>query len=135
MPLVTILPNFSTVEDKLAMHRKEVHDTVKARIMEITGYNADDVLVNIARCPWILADPLSTDITLTAATCPGALESDANELCEAIAKTLAQMGFSANNGSEVWVQFLPGSWCLISGGQLVDTVPHPGATPFTQTTE
>lgn len=138
MPLVSVIPNFPRVEDELTQGWDKVGPDIKRAILEITGFPENDVLVNLLHCPFVFADEFSTDITLIAATCPNEkLELRADELCEQVAGVLVDLGYSSGMGTEVWLQFLPGSWCLVKDGKTVDTVPHriTEDIPFSTTTE
>lgn len=125
MPLVSIIPTSESVEEALAEKIDQVRKELKEAICHISGFPEDDVLINLLSCPMRNADPASADMVVYADTCPHEeLEARADELRNAIAGTIAMLGFSDGNGAEIWPRFLPGPWCLVKHGAIVDKVSH-----------
>lgn len=126
MPIVVLVPRSVDIEDRLADKMEEIRANLKEAICNISGFPSSDVLVNLHFCPYRDADPEGAEVVVFADTCPNEeLEVSANLLCDAIAIKMANMGFSAGNGAEIWPRFLPGPWCLVRNMEIVDRVEHP----------
>jgi len=123
MPIVNVVPVTETVEDVLAGRMGEIRALVKAAVCKASGFPEDDVLVNLMQCPYRSVDPASASFVVYADTCPHEdLELKADDLCRTVARVLA--GMFQQGSFEVWPRFLPGPWCLVRDGEIVDFVSH-----------
>ena len=126
MPIVNIVPKSKKVEDALAEKMPELRERVKGAICKISGFPYGDVIVSLCFCPYRNVDPAAADLVLYADICPhDQLEVESNVLCSTVAFILAELGFSSGRGAEVWNRYLPGPWCLVINGEIVDSVSHP----------
>ncbi|HSX39058.1 MAG TPA: hypothetical protein VLI92_00470 [Candidatus Saccharimonadales bacterium] len=122
MPLINIEPKDLSVQQDLQARMQELRVGLKLVACRISGFESTDILVNLLH-PVVDADPHSADFVIYADTCPHeGLEARANELCEALALVAVELGFKS---FEVWPRFLPGPWCLVQNGVIVDRVSHP----------
>jgi hypothetical protein len=125
MPIINLVPTTYEVEFRLNDLIGTVRDRLKSVICLISDYPIIDVLVNLLYCPYRNADPNSADLIVYAETCPDEkLEARADELRDAVARVLNELGFTTGQGTEVWPRFIPGSWCLIKNDTIVDSVSH-----------
>lgn len=125
MPVVTIQPKNKETEEHLAARMDEIRREVKKAICDVSGFPPNDVLVSLANCTMRDADPAAVNFILFADTCTHwELENRADELRDKIAKTLADLGLTGGSGAEVWLRFLPGSWCWVKNRNIEDSVSH-----------
>lgn len=125
MPLIGIHPVSDAVEDELAKVMTDIRSQVKEVVMGISGFPEHDVIVTLHRCTVRDADPHGSEIMVFLDTNPNEeLEAVANKLRNAVAKVLIDLGLTKDRNVEVWPRFLPGSWCLVTNGEIVDSVDH-----------
>ena len=125
MPLVRIVPKNETIQRVLAGKMGEIRPSLKSVICTISGFPEHDVIVSLVRPETVDPDPYEADFVVFADTCPHeGLEANANQLCTQMAQKLIDLGFTYLS-FEVWLRFLPGPWCLVGDGKILDTVSHP----------
>lgn len=126
MPIVSLVPNTQDVEDTLAEQMNTIRQRLKLTITRSSGFPPDDILVGLQRCIMRDSDPDAADFVLRIETCPHEeLEQKSNDLLQALAADLMELGLTDDRMVEGWIWFLPGPWCLIHERQVVDTVNHP----------
>lgn len=93
MPLVSLVPMSTEVEDELAKRIFEIRKLIKGTICAISGFPPNDIIVNLFRCNVRDSDPDATDFVVFADICPNEeLETQASRLCIAIAQALIDLG-------------------------------------------
>lgn len=124
VPLVTIKPKTKEIENMLAGHMTWLRPSITKVIVSF-GVPESDVQVNLDFCTTRDPDPKAPSFVLFADTCPDEkLEKRADELRAKLAQKLDELGLTHHQGAEVWLRFLPGSWCCIKDGILVDEFLH-----------
>jgi len=125
MPLISIGPKNTEVQDALSAKMTMIRPALKRVVFNVCGFPENDVIVNLLHSDIVDADNFAADFVVFADTCPHkVLEARANELRTDIANILIDLGFT-DSVFEVWLRFLPGPWCLVVHGRIIDTVDHP----------
>jgi hypothetical protein len=87
----------------------------------------EDIVINIQKSPIMWKDETTADVYIWVETNPGELETRADELRDALARLWSRLFTAKDYTAEVWVRFVPGSWCMVdSEGVVVDSVNYPG---------
>lgn len=125
MPNVHIDPATEEAHAMLAARMMKTRPRLKATIARISGFPTNDILVSLSYCPFSDADQDCARFVVVVDTCPHEeLEVKSNELRDAIVQDLVELQLT-DGDAEVWVRFLPGPWCLVRHGAIVDSVSHP----------
>lgn len=119
--MVSLVPSTKAVEDTMNALMDTLRKIIREKICEIGGAPREDVFVNLCCCPYRNPDPDLAEVILYGETSPDEkLEVSADKLCSEVATVLSDFGFT-QKGAENWIRFIPGSWCLIRGGEIVSS--------------
>lgn len=125
MPLIGLSPKTEEVEELLATRMNEIRPLFKKKVDEKWGFGESDVIVNLLKCNIRDADPDASDVVILLQTNPNKeAEQTVNKLRNELAQIWIRLGLGLSMRTELWPQFVPGSWCLISGEVMVDHVDH-----------
>lgn len=129
MPIIDLVPKTPVVEDLIYGKMDELRARIQAIVVERLDTLPWDVIVNLRACPYRDADPKGANTVVYLETSPGEkIETMAAALCHALAHLFAEFGLTEEPGTEVWIRYISGAWCLITNGQIVDsTFPKPDA--------
>lgn len=130
MPLIGIYPRTSETEDALAAGIALIRDRITAVVTRIWDVPDHDVIVTLHTCTVRDPDPRGSEIVVLLDTNPNfSMEQRANDLRDAVAMVFRDLDLIGEGENlEVWVRFLPGSWCLFTSsihGIFMDRVDHP----------
>ena len=125
MPLIGICPSSDAVEEELAGLMSLIRPAIKDVVMAYSGFPEDDVLVTLRKCDVRDKDPFEPAFAVHIDTCPNEeLEAVSDEMLETVANALIDLGITKDRSIEIWPKFLPGPWCMVTNGEIVDTVKH-----------
>lgn len=126
MPLIDIKPKDQATEDMLAALMPQLRAHLKMYVGNVAHTPKEDVIVTLYRCEVRDADPDAADFVIYADTNPGEqIEEAAEAILATIVGTLTMYAsLVAHRRIEIWPRFLPGPWCLLDDGKIVDEVKH-----------
>lgn len=126
MPIVSICPRDQRVANLLMEEIPTLRPAIRVIINKIGNVPLHDIIVNLKNPDNLNYDAFGACIVVYIETTPDKnLESCANDIRDAIIKLFIDRGFAGSGKSvEVWMRFIPGSWCIAGDGQVQDKVDH-----------
>lgn len=124
MPIINIVPKTKKIEDQIDAMMTLLRHRILALVVELLDIPVSDVVVNLQICPYRNADNAGANMVLYLETSPGEkIGNMANLLCHSLANLLVELKLT-EDGVEVWVRMVTGSWCLAGSEGIIDTAQH-----------
>ena len=126
MPLVTFCPKNSEIESDLISKMEHLRAVVKTALWNVWEIPVHDAVVNLHKSAFAVEpDEYTADLVVLLETTPNRnLEKRADLLRNTLARALIANSDLYNLSIEIWIRFIPGSWCLVEEGEIKESVEH-----------